>query len=171
MIALAVTVTGCAQLAPAHRSQPRAMRAPPVDFQHAAYARQPTGAPSANAAAATASVDGSGGQAAAAPAPPEPLSPFDDAPVIFTVAGQHFSRGERTIVTVCLGPNHSIASADIFESSGDSKFDQLAVMWARRIRLRDASEGQQVASCGAVRVEVRPSQEPRMFHAPADTLS
>src|SRR5262249_39738992 len=105
------------------------------------------------------------------PAPPEPLSPFDDSPVIFAIAGQHFSRGERVIVTVCLGPDHSITSADIFESSGDSKFDQLAVMWARRIKLREAAQGEQVASCGAVRVEVRPAQEPRVFHAPYDSLS
>jgi hypothetical protein len=99
------------------------------------------------------------------------VSPFDDSPVIFTVAGQHFTSGERVIVTVCLGPNHAITSADIFESSGDSKFDQLAVMWARRIRLREVAQGEQIASCGAVRVEVRPSQEPRMFHSPADSLS
>ncbi len=117
------------------------------------------------------STSSNSGQAVALPALPEALSPFDDAPVIFTVAGQHFTRGERVIVTVCLGPNHSIVSADIFESSGDSKFDQLAVMWARRIRLREAAQGELIASCGAVRVEVRPAQEPRMFHAPADSLS
>lgn len=118
-----------------------------------------------------ASADPKGRQSLAPPAPPQPLSPFDDSPVIFTVAGLHFTRGERVIVTVCLGPNHSIASADIFESSGDSKFDQLAVSWARRIRLREAAQGAQpVASCGAVRVEVRPAQEPRMFNVPADSL-
>jgi len=111
-------------------------------------------------------------QADAAPAaPPEPLSPFDDAPLTFTVAGQHFTRGERVIVTVCLAPDHSIASADIFESSGDSKFDQLAVMWARRVRLRAVAQGEQIATCGAVRVEVRPAQEPRVFRPPEDSLS
>jgi hypothetical protein len=139
--AVTVAVTGCAQLAPVHRAETLAT------------ARTQVTAPPAP------------------PAPPEPLSPFDDAPVIFTIAGQHFTRGERVIVTVCLGPNHSIASADIFESSGDSKFDQLAIMWARRIRLREAAQGEQIASCGAVRVEVRPSQEPKMFHAPPDSLS
>ncbi len=87
------------------------------------------------------------------------------------MAGQHFTNGERVIVTVCLAPDRSITSADIFESSGDSRFDQLAVMWARRIRLREAAQGEQTANCGAVRVEVRPAQEPKMFHAPADSLS
>lgn len=151
MIAVAVAATGCAQV-PAHRSErlavARTANQPP--FYAKAGPSNPPPAP---------------------PAPPEPLSPFDDSPVIFTIAGQHFTRGERVIVTVCLGPNHSIASADIFESSGDSKFDQLALMWARRIRLREAAQGEQTASCGAVRVEVRPAQEPRMFHAPADSLS
>ena len=75
------------------------------------------------------------------------------------------------IVTVCLGPDHAIASADVFESSGDSKFDQLAVMWARRVRLREAAQGEQMAACGTVRVEVHPSQEPRMINAPGDSVS
>jgi outer membrane biosynthesis protein TonB len=103
--------------------------------------------------------------------PPELLSPFDDGPVIFTVAGEHFTRGERVIVTVCLASDHTIASAYIFESSGDSKFDAQALQWARRIGLRNAVKGEQIATCGAVRVEVRPAQEPRVFHAPGDSLS
>lgn len=166
MIAVAVAATGCAQVAPLQRSETlataRAQAIQPPFSQAIAGSGSPAG---------TSVLDTKGGQSSAPPAPPEPLSPFDDSPVVFTIAGQHFTRGERVIVTVCLGPNHSIASADIFESSGDSKFDQLALMWARRIRLREAAQGEQIASCGAVRVEVRPAQEPKMFHAPADSLS
>ena len=148
LIAVAVTLTGCAPLTPMHRS------ATPADKS-----------------ASTISQAGQGSAPPAPPPPPEPLSPFDDSPVIIAVPGQHFSSGERVIVTVCLGADHSIVSADIFESSGDSKFDQLAVMWARRIRLRDAAPGNLIASCGPVRVEVRPAQEPRVFHPPGDSLS
>jgi hypothetical protein len=129
------------------------------------------GAPLGARAEKGASTNSQAGQGNAPPAPPGPLSPFDDSPVIIAVAGQHFSSGERVIVTVCLGANHSIVSADIFESSGDTKFDQLAVMWARRIRLREATAGDQIASCGSVRVEVRPAQEPRVFRPPGDSLS
>jgi hypothetical protein len=129
------------------------------------------GAPLSVWAQKSASAHSPAGQDNAPPAPPEPLSPFDDSPVIIAVAGQHFSSGERVIVTVCLGADHSIVSSDIFESSGDTKFDQLAVMWARRIRLREATPGDQIASCGSVRVEVRPAQEPRVFHPPGDSLS
>jgi hypothetical protein len=170
MIAVAVAATGCAQVAPLQRSQTlasaRAQAIEPSFSQGVAGGSPPTatGAPQ-NAKT------GQSNAPPVPPVPPEPLSPFDDSPVIFTIAGQHFTRGERVIVTVCLGPNRSIASADIFESSGDSKFDQLALMWARRIRLREAAQGEQIASCGAVRVEVRPAQEPKMFHAPGDSLS
>ena len=98
----------------------------------------------------------------------DPHSPFDSTPVIFTVAGQHFSNGERVIVNVCLAPDRSVVSADIFESSGDSHFDALALEWAHRVKLRDLAPGEQVSNCGAVRVEVHPAQEPRVFHSPGD---
>jgi hypothetical protein len=102
----------------------------------------------------------------------DPLSPFDNSPVTFTVAGQHFTNGERVIVNVCLAPDHaSIASADIFESSGDRRFDALALEWAHRVKLRDLAPGEQVSNCGAVRVEVHPAQEPRVFHSPGDSLT
>jgi len=164
MIPAAVALAACAQLTPAHRSD--------ATVNHGAQVRvlaPPSHGPEGSATGVVANANG---QANAPPAaPPEPLSPFDDAPVIFTIAGQHFTRGERVIVTVCLAPDHSIASSDIFEYSGDSKFDQLAVLWARRIRLRAAAQGEQLATCGAVRVEVRPASEPRVFESPGDSLS
>jgi outer membrane biosynthesis protein TonB len=171
LIAVAVAVAGCAPVTPLHRSATAAGARTGVGagVQPLPTGQLPTrGAPLGVSTQTSASANSQSGQGNA---PPEPLSPFDDSPVIIAVAGQHFSSGERVIVTVCLGADHSIKSADIFESSGDSKFDQLAVMWARRIRLREATPGDQIASCGSVRVEVRPAQEPRVFHPPGDSLS
>lgn len=104
------------------------------------------------------------------PAPLPPISPFDETPIVFSVSGQRFARGEHVVVTVCLAPDRSIASAQVLESSGDSKFDALAVTWARRVRLRAAARGELLATCGAVHVEVHPSQEPPVLRAPVDTL-
>jgi len=98
----------------------------------------------------------------------DPRSPFDSTPVAFTVAGQHFTNGERVIVYVCLAPDRSVASADIFQSSGDKRFDTAALEWAHRVKLRDLAPNEQVSNCGAVRVEVHPAQEPRVFHGPGD---
>lgn len=94
---------------------------------------------------------------APAPAPaPAPLSPFDDTAVSFFVRGYGLVRGARVIVRVCVGADHAIVSADVVESSGDAHFDQLAVGWARQVRLRtSAAKGAPVASCGAVRVQMR----------------
>lgn len=150
-----VEVAPAASVATLHSSTPIAASTRPAAGAKAAAAAG-VGAPAANAANAP---------------PPGPLSPFDDGPVIFTVAGEHFTRGERVIVTVCLAPDHTVARAYIFESSGDSKFDAQALQWAQRIGLRPAAKGEQLATCGAVRVEVRPAQEPRVFHAPGDSLS
>src|SRR5665213_1209428 len=87
--------------------------------------------------------------------PPLPVSPFEDSPVSFLVASPRFTRGELVIVRVCVGPDRSISSADILESSGDRRFDALAVGWARQVRLRSAPTADvPVAPCGQVRVEV-----------------
>ncbi len=65
-------------------------------------------------------------------------------------------RGEHVIVRVCVGADHSIVSSDVVQSSGDPRFDQLAVGWARQVRLRAyTADEAPVASCGAVRVQMR----------------
>jgi outer membrane biosynthesis protein TonB len=182
--AYVAVMTGCAAVTPLQPPprRPEATplrRAVPVEVAPAASVPTPhpstpaagsAGAAAGGKAAAGAGAGAPGANAASAP-PPELLSPFDDGPVIFTVAGEHFTRGERVIVTVCLAPDHTIARAYIFESSGDSKFDAQALQWAQRVGLRAAAKGEQLATCGAVRVEVRPAQEPRVFHAPGDSLS
>lgn len=110
--------------------------------------------------------------AAAAPAP-IPVSPFADTPVSFFVKSPHFTPGELVIVRVCIRPDRSIASADVVESSGDRQFDELAVGWARQIKLRSvATDGPPplVAPCGPVRVEVHSVLEPRVIVRPDNLL-
>lgn len=103
-------------------------------------------------------------------APKPPLSPFADAPVSFLIRGQ-FTRGELVIVRVCVAADHSIASAQVIESSGDSHFDELATQWAQRVRLRSLpTDGSAMARCGAVRVELRDAPEPRVIHGAENLL-
>ncbi len=98
------------------------------------------------------------------------MSPFLDSPVSFLIHG-HFTRGELVIVRVCLRPDHSIASSDVVESSGDRVFDQMAVTWAQRVRLRQsAPDGQPIASCGAVRVELHDAIQPTVLGDHDDQL-
>lgn len=115
--------------------------------------------------------------ACAAPRPPQPpkrvaLPPFDDAPVSFVVAAPRFTPGEVTIVKVCVAPDRSILSADVMASSGDRRFDEFAVTWARQIKVRSApADGSPIASCGEVRVEIRRPSEPRVIAGPDSSLS
>jgi len=94
---------------------------------------------------------------------PEPVPPFLDDPVSFLVPSRRFSPGEVTIIRVCVGPDRSISSTDVVESSGDPRFDTLALDWARMIRLRETPpiSGAPVQPCGQVRVELRTPMEPR----------
>jgi Gram-negative bacterial TonB protein C-terminal len=100
------------------------------------------------------------------------LPPFDDAPVSFVVAGPRFTPGEVTIVKVCVAPDRSILSAHIMASSGDRRFDDMAVAWARQVRLRAAPpDGSPTEACGEVRVEIRTPTEPRVISGADSALS
>jgi len=68
--------------------------------------------------------------------PAQPPDPFDDTATSFTVQGARFAPGETAIVKVCVTPEGSIASADVVGSSGDKRFDDYALVWARQVRLR-----------------------------------
>jgi len=117
-----------------------------------------------------------------AAAPPDP---FDDTSTSFTVQGARFAPGETTIVRVCVTAAGTIASADVIGSSGDKRFDDYALVWARQVRLRSAPEGsasaQQPApaltappaqsSCGPVRVEIRPAVMPGVLSEHSSGLS
>ena len=59
--------------------------------------------------------------------------PFDDEPISFVVAAPRFTPGEVAIVKVCLAADRSILSAAVMESSGDRRFDDLALTWARQV--------------------------------------
>jgi hypothetical protein len=103
---------------------------------------------------------------------PAALPPFDDAPVSFVVAAPRFTPGEVTIVKVCIAADHSILSADILASSGDRRFDDLALDWARQIKVRAlAQHGLSVRPCGEVRVEIRTPTEPRVISGADSALS
>jgi Gram-negative bacterial TonB protein C-terminal len=100
------------------------------------------------------------------------LPPFDDAPVSFVVSGPRFTPGEVTIVKVCIAPDRTILSANVMASSGDRRFDDMAVNWARQVRVRSApSDGSPVQACGEVRVEIRTPTEPRVISGSDSALS
>jgi TonB family protein len=83
----------------------------------------------------------------------------------------HFSRGEQVVVLVCLRADHSIASSDILVSSGDRRFDEMALDWARRVQLRAApTSGRAMARCGPVRVELHEPGAPGMGREPGEQL-
>ena len=78
------------------------------------------------------------------------LAPFDDAPISFVVAAPRFTPGEVTILKVCVAPDHTILSVNVEESSGDRRFDDMAVTWARQVKVRSApSNGSPVDACRA----------------------
>jgi len=94
---------------------------------------------------------------------PRPVEPFVDDPVSFMVPGRHFPPGEVSIIRLCVAPDRTIASAQVIESSGDARFDEMALVWARQIKLRSATDdGVPVQPCGQVRVELRIPSEPRV---------
>jgi hypothetical protein len=98
--------------------------------------------------------------------------PFDDAPISFVIAAPRFAPGEVAIVKVCLAADRTILSAAVMESSGDRRFDDLALTWARQVRLRSPpGDGSPVQACGEVRVEIRAPTEPRMIAGPDSSLS
>jgi hypothetical protein len=101
-----------------------------------------------------------------------PQAPFDDAPISFVVAAPRFTPGEVAIVRVCVAADRTILSAAVMASSGDRRFDDLALTWARQVRLRSPpGDGSPVQPCGEVRVEIRTPSEPRVISGPDSSLS
>ncbi len=92
---------------------------------------------------------------------PLPVPPFSDDPVSFLVPSRRLPTGAVTIVRVCVDSDRHISSTDIIESSGDARFDSLALDWARSIRLRSSppAGGAVIEPCGQVRVELRAPTE------------
>ena len=101
-------------------------------------------------------------------APAVDPNPFDDTPNSFVVAGPHFAPGETAIVRICVSIDGVISSANIIGSSGDKRFDDFALVWARQVRL--ASRAHTAEACGAVRVEIRGVALPRGFSGADSSL-
>jgi TonB family protein len=105
-----------------------------------------------------------------------PPDPFDDTSTSFTVQGARFTPGETAIIKVCVTPEGSIASADVVGSSGDKRFDERALVWARQVKLRTLPQGAQSPAstqslCGPVRVEIHPTGIPGVFSEHSGALS
>jgi TonB family protein len=106
------------------------------------------------------------------PVPRVALPPFEDAPVSFVVATPRFTPGVVTILRVCVAPDRTILSVNVMESSGDRRFDDMAMTWARQVRVRPApNNGSPMDACGEVRVEIRTPTEPRVIAGPDSSLS
>src|ERR1700722_6508463 len=76
------------------------------------------------------------------PVVPAPIliAPFEETSQSFLVAGLRFSSGESTVVKVCIAADRSIESTEVIESSGDKRFDQVAIQWARQVKIRSATQ-------------------------------
>ncbi len=106
-----------------------------------------------------------------APAPVPP-NPFDDSSSSFLVNGARFPPGETAIVKVCVTAAGTIASADVVGSSGDKRFDDFAVTWARQVQLRTLPQGVQTDTvCGPVRVEIKAGPLPEGLPGRQSALS
>jgi TonB family protein len=111
---------------------------------------------------------------AAAAGKAEQLSPFDESPVSFFVSGLHFSLAQAAMVRLCVTSDGHVTSATLLTSSGDERFDDLALLWARRVRLRSTPGGEpaKVAPerCGPVRVELHTSPARHGLGGPSESV-
>ena len=109
--------------------------------------------------------------AVVAVAAPAEVDPFDHTAVSFVVAGPHFMPGETAIVKVCVSPQGIISSAEVVLPSGDKRFDDFAVNWARQVRLANVTQsGEAKELCGPVRVEIKLSPLPRVLSGADSSL-
>jgi TonB family protein len=105
-------------------------------------------------------------------APAPVLNPFDESSASFMVSGARFPAGETAIVKVCVTPEGTISSAAVVGSSGDRRFDEFAVGWARQVRLRNMPQGLQTEEvCGPVRVEIKAAPLPEALPGRQSALS
>jgi hypothetical protein len=102
--------------------------------------------------------------------PATPPDPFDPGSVSFMVAGPHFAQGESALVRVCVAPDGLIASADLLLPSGDKRFDDFAIGWARQVKLSGRRDATGAEICGPVRVEIRVSPQPRVLSGADSSL-
>jgi TonB family protein len=86
------------------------------------------------------------------PAVVEPVQ-IEDA--VFTTRGPMFAPGLYATVRVCVAAQGQISSANVVLSSGDQRFDNFVLGFARRVQVRPQRiNGHAVPACDIVRVEI-----------------
>lgn len=101
------------------------------------------------------------------PAPPVEPPEAVQAPQVsirsFLIRGPRFPVGQSANVRVCVDASGAVISAEVTGSSGESRFDEFAITWARQADTqhwvrKDAKQ----PSCGNVRVEIGPGSRQRV---------
>jgi len=95
------------------------------------------------------------------PAGPSVVEPVRIEDAVFTTRGPRFAPGLYATVRVCVAAQGQISSAEVVLSSGDKRFDDFVLGFARRVKVRPQRvNGRPVAACDTVRVEVNHGVSP-----------
>lgn len=101
------------------------------------------------------------------PAPPDAVEPPDvvEAPQVttrsFLIRGLRFPIGQSANVRVCVDANGTVVSVELAGSSGEPRFDEFAITWARQADVQNwARKNAREPSCGNVRVEIGRGMRP-----------
>jgi TonB family protein len=91
---------------------------------------------------------------ATAPQPPV-IDPVRIEDASFLTRGPAFAPGLYVTVRICVTPQGQIGSAAVVLSSGDKRFDDYVLGFARRVQVQPQRvNGRPVAACDTVRVEI-----------------
>lgn len=83
------------------------------------------------------------------------IQPLEISDASFTTRGPAFGSGLFTTIQLCVGPDGRIVSANVVQSSGEKRFDDFVLTFARQVHVQPRREnGKAVLSCDTVRVEV-----------------
>jgi TonB family protein len=88
-------------------------------------------------------------------APAVNIKPLEISDATFTTRGPSFGSGLSAAIQLCVGPDGRIVSASVVQSSGEKRFDDFVLTFARQVHVQPRREnGKPVLSCDTVRVEV-----------------
>jgi hypothetical protein len=92
------------------------------------------------------------------------LRPLEVADAAFIARGPRFAPGLYATVRLCANPQGRIVSADVVVSSGEKRFDDFVVDYARRVQVLKPQQlgGKSVSGCNTVRVEINRITNPGM---------
>jgi TonB family protein len=103
------------------------------------------------------------------PIPPAPVEPPPavEVPQVttrsFLIRGPRFPVGQSANVRVCVDASGAVVSAEVTGSSGESRFDEFAITWARQADVQNwVRKDAKQPSCGNVRVEIGPGFHQRL---------